>query len=451
MLRIALISLLVLNFFLFFILPVKDNDFGWHYRCGAEFLTQGKLCLSNDYAYFLPGYHWAYPSFLYDVSLAGIFNHFGFVGVSVFGAIIFTIIYLIYFFLLKGPTAFRIVLIIGTIALSWSIFSLGYRSQILGLLFFMVELLILERSLWLIPILFFLWANSHASFFLGPLILAVYGIRFLQNRTGLKQYIFIFAISIGATLINPFGWRIYWEIIQHFNSPLNTMIAEWTRPEDWQIIIIVTGIIFSLALSIKNKTFRDYRFLLLVIFGIFAFSARRNLPLYYLVFFYFLSQQIDWKKFELDFVFVSVLLGGVLFFGLNLSEMLSDGAFTKEAYCRNLSLPCEAIQVFTFDSGNIFNTYEWGGYLVWKLPTNKIFVDGRMPAWQDENGESPYAVFLKILQTQPGWNEKLTQLNTKYIFIGRGTFLDLLLQKEKEAYGWKEEYRDNIAVIYKRT
>lgn len=441
MLRIALIVLLVLNLFLAFTLPVKDNDFGWHYRCGEEFLTQRKLCLSNDYAYFLPNYHWAYPSFLYDVSLAGVFDRFGFFGVSVFGAAIFTAIFLIYYFLLKGPPVFRTLSIMGISILCWSIFSLGYRSQILGLLFFVTELLILRRALRLLPLLLFFWANSHASFFLGPLVLAVYG---------LKKHWFIFIMGITATVINPFGWRIYWEIIQHFNSPLSTMIAEWVRPDGWQLILLVISMALATVLAFRKKTFGNYIFLLLVIFGVFAFSARRNLPLYYLTFFIFLSQQIDWKKFELDFVMISTLLSGVLFFGLNFTDMLSNNTFTKEAYCYNLSLPCKAVKTFIFDKGNIFNTYEWGGYLIWKLPTNKIFVDGRMPAWKDENGESPYSVFLKIIQTQPGWNEKLTQLNTQYIFISKGTFLDLLLQKENERYGWKEEYRDNIAVIYKR-
>ncbi|MBI3559155.1 hypothetical protein HY085_02055 [Candidatus Gottesmanbacteria bacterium] len=311
--------LLVINLFLAFLLPVRDNDFGWHYRCGE------KLCPTNEYSYFLPNYHWAYPGFFYDVSLAKIFNHFGLFGVAVFGAVIFTAIFLIYFFLLKGSFTFRVIFILAAAVLSWSILSLGYRSQILGLLFFVIELLILEkRKFWSLPLLFFFWANTHLSFFLGPLILI----------------------------------------------------------------------------------------------------------------------KINWR-WDFGFVMFPVLISSLLFF-------LPKNNFSEEAYCRNLSLPCKAVKNFTFEPGNIFNTYEWGGYLVWKLPDNKIFVDGRMPAWQDENGESPYNVFLKILQTQPGWNEKLEKLNTKYIFIGQGTFLDLLLQKESAKYNWREEYRDEISAIYKR-
>jgi len=93
--------------------------------------------------------------------------------------------------------------------------------------------------------------------------------------------------------------------------------------------------------------------------------------------------------------------------------------------------------------------YEWGGFLIWQKPNIKVFVDGRMPAWKDENGKSPYQVFLEIIQTQPGWNEKLNKWKTNYLLIGNGSFLDLLLQKESKKYGWEEKYRDSIAVIYK--
>ena len=71
-----------------------------------------------------------------------------------------------------------------------------------------------------------------------------------------------------------------------------------------------------------------------------------------------------------------------------------------------------------------------------------------MPAWKDENGKSPYQVYLEIIQTQDGWNEKLRTLKTNYIFITNGTFLDLLLAKDAAKYGWEEVYRDNSAVIY---
>ena len=126
-----------------------------------------------------------------------------------------------------------------------------------------------------------------------------------------------------------------------------------------------------------------------------------------------------------------------------------DALWTEYCQKGQIVYPCQAIKKFPQLTGNVFNTHEWGGFLIWQKPNNRVFVDGRMPAWRDENGKSPYQVFLEIIQTQPGWNEKLNRWKTNYILITNGTFLDLLLQKESIKYNWQEVYRDDIAVIYK--
>lgn len=99
--------------------------------------------------------------------------------------------------------------------------------------------------------------------------------------------------------------------------------------------------------------------------------------------------------------------------------------------------------------GNVFSMYEWGGFLIWRKPKIKVFVDGQMPSWKDNQGKSPYQVFLEIIQTKDNWNKRLKALKTDYLLITTDSFLDLLLQKEAKKYGWQEEYRDDLAVIYK--
>jgi len=102
------------------------------------------------------------------------------------------------------------------------------------------------------------------------------------------------------------------------------------------------------------------------------------------------------------------------------------------------------------EKGNIFNRYEWGGFLIWQLPEYKVFVDGRMPAWEHPSGKSPYTIYLETLQNQPGWEETLKEYNINWILISPGTFMDLLLQPNPKKFGWEEVYRDKISVIYKR-
>lgn len=436
-----IISLLFsLTIFLIFFLPVKDTDFGWHYRCGNEILNGDTTCLyQNTYTYYLEDYKWAYPRLIYDASLSFVYDHFGAVGISFLGALIMTIAFGLILITFPGSSALKTILISLSIFGGWSIYNLGYRSQSTSLLFLATQFFILRKPklIWLLPVLFAIWANTHPSFFLGPLVFALYIIFEKKSFTN----ILIFIISCLATFINPYGWRIYEEVIRHFFTPLNTLIAEWVAPQTNQILIIIGSFIFLTILQIKKRTRPGYLFFLAIIFGIMAIFARRNLPLYYLVLVPAFLEIIPIIKNEIINIFVISILPIIcLILVINTTQIINF-----ETY------PSITLDYFKNKNGNVFNTYEWGGFLIWKLPNMKFFVDGRMPAWPTENHKSPYTVFLEILQAQPGWNETLEKYKTDYIFIAPGTFLDLALEKNQGLkYGWKEELRNKTAVIYRK-
>lgn len=440
---ISLLFLLVI--FLLFFLPLRDTDFGWHYRCGNEILNGNTACLyQNTYTYFLEGYQWAYPRLIYDTSLAFVFDRFGFIGVSVLGASIMTMTFgLVLFAFSRTATQKAIFILLGIFG-GWSIFSLGYRSQSVSLLFLAIEILILKkpRYLLLLPALFAIWANTHPSFFLGPLVFALY--IFIEKKSFIN--ILIFIVSCLATLINPYGWQIYEEVIRHFFTPLNTLIAEWVPPLIDQKIMVAGSLILLIIFQIRQRVKPGYLFFLAIIFAIMAFSARRNLPLYYFVLVPAFLEIIPIFTHEiLDNITLSVLAVFCLILLVNTNRTINFDI------CRELVTYCNSLDYFKDKNGNVFNTYEWGGFLIWKLPHIKFFVDGRMPAWPTENHKSPYTVFLEILQVQPGWNETLAKYHTDYLFIAPGTFLDLELKNNNALkYGWKEELRNKTAVIYRK-
>ncbi|MDZ7666367.1 MAG: hypothetical protein U5K27_13775 [Desulfotignum sp.] len=37
--------------------------------------------------------------------------------------------------------------------------------------------------------------------------------------------------------------------------------------------------------------------------------------------------------------------------------------------------------------GNLFNQYRWGGFLLWAIPDQKVFIDGRMDVYQKKISE----------------------------------------------------------------
>jgi hypothetical protein len=460
------VILFLISVFLISFLPAKDTDFGWHYRCGQEFFTKKNLCLNNTFSYFLSDYQSANPHFLYDIALSFIYDHFGFNGLSVFySTLILTAAYL--FISLTSWSWLTTIFFYLVFFLSSNVFSLGLRSQITSYIFFLLTLTILEKSekktklLFLLPLLFFIWVNTHIGFFLGPIIFFFYLIdRFFKNNFSFsltKYPLIIFIISLIATLINPFGFKVYFEIFNHLTSPMGHMIAEWVSPTWWHTVLIfffTTSIIF---LFFKKRSLSLFQILLILFFSILALKERRNLPFFYTVFFYLLlknkslNNRINALIGSFYLILFPLLIACILFFLIiNFPQTLTFNSSWSKYCSEGPSIyPCQAIKDYSQLSGNVYAMYEWGGFLIWQKPKNRVFVDGRMPAWKDENGKSPYQVFLDIIQTQPGWNEKLNKWKTNYLLIANGTFLDLLLKKGANKYNWQEVYRDDIAVIYK--
>ena len=232
------------------------------------------------------------------------------------------------------------------------------------------------------------------------------------------------------------------------------MIAEWVKPPpSHQLIIIFLTIIGSIVIF-KQKSVNFYNLLLLIFFGLLSLNAQRNLPFFYPVFFYVTQDLLNGLK-NLDRIryeiFIPVLLSIIIFvYIIHVPKTIKfDTSWTEYCQKGQIVLPCQAIKKFPQLTGNVFNAYEWGGFLIWQKPEIKVFVDGRMPAWKDENGKSPYQVFLDIIQTQSGWNEKLNKWKTDYLLITNGSYLDLLLKNGVNKYNWLEVYRDDTAVIYK--
>jgi len=189
-----------------------------------------------------------------------------------------------------------------------------------------------------------------------------------------------------------------------------------------------------------------------------SLAARRNIPLFWVAAFYGLFQvpplhQLfsQRKKTHLQSIFIGILISFHLIVLLAIVPQALAFNTDWKQYCQSglYRYPCQTLTQYPHLKGNVFAMYEWGGFLIWQKPEVKVFSDGRMPAWKDEQGKSPYQVWLEILQNQPGWNETLNRLKTNYIFINQGVFMDLLLKKGAEKYGWKEEYRKEGVVIYK--
>jgi hypothetical protein len=93
--------------------------------------------------------------------------------------------------------------------------------------------------------------------------------------------------------------------------------------------------------------------------------------------------------------------------------------------------------------GNMFNHFDWGGYLIFNLwPEKKVFIDSQT----DVYGENFTRKYEQVITMAGNWKGILSDYDVQWAIIPPLWPLGDALKKA----GWHEMYRDQTAVIYSR-
>src|SRR4029077_4302269 len=117
----------------------------------------------------------------------------------------------------------------------------------------------------LLPPMFLLWANWHIQFVYGLFVLGVFALEPLLNsltgyvsqaKTSLpaKQTSLVLAASSLATLVNPYGWRIYSTVFVYagqrgadtaqkraFNAISELRAMTFREPQHYLVLLLALG------------------------------------------------------------------------------------------------------------------------------------------------------------------------------------------------------------------
>lgn len=475
--RNFLIAAVLVFVFILSIQPPFDLDLGWHLRYGQYFFETGHVLKDNILSFVWPDYKWVQASWGYDLIAYQLFNHFSFFGLSLFAGIVTLLTFFILIHPLKRfPISSLIILSTVFLTQTNQMYIAGLRSQTLSTFLFATTFVISSSFLidpakrkytYFLPVLFWIWANLHGGFSLGLIVISIlwfsFGILKLIPKKSFWLFGAILFFSYLTPLINPWGLRIYEETFKHSSNTNLALIKEWMPFTKWQLEAMVTALIIAMVvgLGIMRQRKKDLPFLLSILPVIYlAFGALRFITILGIMLTFYSSQILasyqikSIKKWVVAAIFAGLFVLDLLFFQ-KFSQLPTPAVlnYTWSDYCQsvlNCSEEITALMVKDPPKGNGFHPYGYGGYLSFRVPQVKTFVDGRMAAWE-EGGQTP-----PILEVAANGSKDspilFRKLDGKYHFswviIETGTPIDKYLDQLVKTNLWEKQFKDNLYSYY---
>ena len=372
------------------------------------------------------GKPWAAYSWLFEVLTYGLFRRLGLIGLLVYVyALMLAITAALHSLIRKFEPRLAYSVALTVLALLAMMPLYSPRPWLFTILFFIIELNILVgvrrsrryRSLLLLLPLFALWANVHIQFVYGLFVLGVAALedpisRLQRDRTGVDEehdsplpartMVLVMGACLLAILVNPYHLRIYTIVWDTFRlAALSDLISELQALQfrsitDWLVLLLTLAAAFALG---RRRTINPFWGLLLLA-GIFlSFRSGRDSWFVVIVAVVIIPKALSAARIatlprpswaEAFIVVATVCI--LLLFAFQTAHLSESNLWSKVAR----TYPTAAAQIVEERGykGPLYNHFDWGGYLIWRLPELPVSIDGRSNLHNAE----------RIKQTLKAWN-----------------------------------------------
>lgn len=332
----------------------------------------------------------------------------------------------------RVPGSFLAVALVLSCLVGGSI--LGVRGQVVTVLGSAITLWILmrwregsTRVVWLLPPLLLVWANLHAGFvtgiFFALLVAAAVGVWRLVQRDALpaarvRVLLAATAVAVLATLVNPAGVHIYPYIASTFANPALTQgITEWMSPNfhDWWLRLFEGEALLLVVLWALSRRPDPLDVVLAVTALAMTLQAQRNLPIFAVV----AAPQVaryGWMAWSErrgarrpsrprpagPALLAAVVITAAVV-GVDVVPNLRSTAVARDQAARFPKAAADYVAA-NLPGQRLYSLYEWGGYLAYRFPTQRVvYIYGESAVF----GEQRLERYLDIHLLRPDWRDVL--------------------------------------------
>lgn len=332
---------------------------------------------------------------------------------------------------------------VGTLAGIWP--TLLIRPQSASIFLFVVLHLALDASRarrWLLvvpPLLMGAWVNLHGGFLIGLLLLSAATLAELltwivsRTRRFPIAVIASFAASCGATLANPYGFKVYHYALTLSRRAASRGIEEWLPPGlqtsiGWAFMLSLMVVVVLLALGSSRPSLHDI--CLIVVLLPLACGSVRMVVWWLLAIAPWVARALadvlgrirhphspdlatEWTRRPAlrPALMLIVLVGGAVFCQPALAR-INPLFRVRSSHRIEADLESLVARIPELDSRpHVFTRLEWGEYLDWAGQLS--FIDGRIEAYPD----SVWSRYLAITSGRADWERLLIDSGANVLLL----------------------------------
>lgn len=450
-----------------------DGDLPRHMAIG-RYVLQGNLPPVNDiFSHTVPGapfapHKWLSGVLFYLAYL--VFDERGMVLLSAIAlAATFTVIYVqgVSHAGVRLPFLFLVGYGAMLTSLHWII-----RPHIFTMLLFALWLVLTDKlsrgqkvNLWYFPALMLLWNNIHGEYLAGFLVTGAYLAGWIWDfvferenaplETG-KRLAMATALPALVTLLNPISVRAWGTVTGWLGNEYLMARTDETIPPNFAepkfLVLLAFLALMLFLLAMKREKLHTGAAIALAGFTMMTLTSARNIHFFGVIAPFVLAGTLQGslaiplvQRYESLFAQVESRARGMVWPVLSIILGIFLLIFSPLREVERFSpafFPVQAVQWLKENpqEGEMFNPFDWGGYLSFYLPEKKVFIDSQ----GDVYGEAFIRKYERVITLAPGWQTILEEYNVRWALVNA----DWPLARALAGEGWKEVYRDETAVIF---
>ena len=468
---------------------LADADVGWHIRTGEYILRHHAVPHQDLYSFSKPGAPWYAWEWLSDVIDAELFDWAGLKGVVLMAGVVIALFAttLMRRVVNTGAHLF-IALLVVLLGVGASTMHFLARPHVFTLLLLSISMGIIEadrrggghsrRIWWLVPITL-VWTNLHGGF---VILIALLGLAAVGaaaeayigkpsgepvNWSPALRWAMLAAACAAVSLINPYGWELHAHVIEYLRSDwIRKVVQEFQSPSFrgenmLQFEVLLFAGLLAAGTRMRRGQVIDGLWVLLLSY--LALSGIRHVPVFVAalapliaseatVWWHALAEGASKKSvvgifdqmgkdlipgFQRTSIWGAVAVVALIATG---SPIPWPADFPPEVFPTALVHAHEQ-QIL---HARVLTTDQWGDYLIFLHPEQKVFVDGRSDFYGPEIGDR----FLHLMAGAPGWERVMDAYKFDVALLPSDIALVQLLKTRPE---WSVEAEDDKRILLVRT